>query len=284
MARLDKPLGLDGYYYNEQQHPWCSTEAGIGPFRNHIVPYYESISYNFDHQIDNFKEQIKNCVQDVADEACVKSYRFCNINGVITYDISGEQTVRIHFLCKVSISEVLKFKDFIYDYIDRLTKELYSRFYKLDFNLEVIETSPIQELAIIFKEENTMKKLPEVKKIIHSGDYTHIIWEDDTKTSVKRASGTPDDPYSAFAQAVVKKLYGSTEKAKFEHELKQKSVKEQKKILAEKEARRAKQQKREERKISKELARQEKELEEKKKEVEKCREKKRRIVSRKDNK
>lgn len=128
-----------------------------------------------------------------------------------------------------------------------------------------------------------MKQIPEVKKIIHSGDYTHIIWEDDTKTSVKRAKDSFNDPYSAFAQAVLKKLYGSTEKAKFEHEIKQKSVKEQKKILAEKEARRAKQQKREERKISKELARQEKELEEKKKEVEKCREKKRRIVSRKDN-
>ena len=31
-----------------------------------------------------------------------------------------------------------------------------------------------------------MKQLPEIKKIIHSGDYTHIIWADDSKTSVKK--------------------------------------------------------------------------------------------------
>lgn len=237
MARLDRPLMLGYNDYFRQSDPWCC--AGVG------IKHYE-IPYDFEYQID--REQIVNHIQDLADKACVKSYQFCSIDGNITYDVCGEQSVRIHFICKVSKSEVLKFKDYIYRYIGELTEYFYSRFYRLDFNLEVIETSPIQESAIIFKEENIMKKLPEVKKIIHSGDYTHIIWEDDTKTSVKRASGTPDDPYSAFAQAVIKKLYGSTEKAKFEHELKQKSDKEQKKILAEKAKRREKQEKAESKK------------------------------------
>lgn len=239
MARLDIPVMGDHDYFI-QPEPWCC--AGVGVNKRFEIPY------DFDCQIDKFREQIVNHIQDIADENMVKSYQFCNIYGEITYDVCGEQTVRIHFICKVSESEVLKFKDYIYKYIGGLTECLYSRYYKLGFNLEVIETSPIQELAIIFKEENTMKQLPEIKKVIHSGDYTHIIWKDDTKTSVKRAEGTPDDPYSAFAQAVIKKLYGSTEKAKFEHELKQKSDKEQKKILAEKAKRREKQEKAESKK------------------------------------
>lgn len=117
------------------------------------------------------------------------------------------------------------------------------------------------------KEENKMKQLPEIKKIIHSGDYTHIMWEDGTKTSVKRAEGTPNDPYSAFAQAVLKKLYGSTENAKFEHDLRQNSDKVQKKILAQKELRREKQRKAEQKKIDWELKRQESELAEKEEQV-----------------
>lgn len=164
MARLDIPV-MGDYDYFRQPEPWCC--AGVGVNKRFEIPY------DFDYQIDKFREQIVNHIQDIADENMVKSYQFCSIDGNITYDICGERTVRINFICKVSKSEVLKFKDYIYKYIGGLTECLYSRYYKLDFNLRVIETEPIQELAIIFKEENIMKQLPEIKKVIHSGDYTH---------------------------------------------------------------------------------------------------------------
>lgn len=113
-----------------------------------------------------------------------------------------------------------------------------------------------------------MYSIPEIKKIHHSGDYTIIIWADDTKTQVKRAEGTPNDPYGAFAQAVLKKLFGSTEKAKFEHSLKQNSVKEQEKILSKKTARKEKQEKSEKKKLDREIKRQENELKKKAEQVE----------------
>lgn len=244
MARLDIPV-MGDYDYFRRPEPWCCAEVNYSGL---VSPYGHTAPFTINCTIDEFKENIKNYIQDMADELCIKSYQFCDMIGSITSDIYGDNTIKILFVCKVSKSEVIKFKHSVYEYMDKLRVRFYAECYRLDFNLEVIETEPIQELAIIFKEENIMKQLPEIKKVIHSGDYTHIIWEDDTKTSVKRAEETPDDPYSAFAQAVIKKLYGSTEKAKFEHELKQKSDKEQKKILAEKAKRREKQEKAESKK------------------------------------
>lgn len=228
---------------------------------------------------------IEREIQDVADENMLKTFDLRKVEVLGRNLYYGFYEVNVFI--SSSVTEELRVKR-LFPTFEEVIKNIFEKT-PICIHFDFIATAPIDEAyrelkkAGKVKEENNMKQIPEVKKIIHSGDYTHVIWEDDTKTSVKRAKDSFNDPYSAFAQAVLKKLYGSTEKAKFEHEIKQKSVKEQKKILAEKEARRAKQQKREERKISKELARQEKELEEKKKEVEKCREKKRRIVSRKDN-
>ena len=245
MAILDRPPIVGDYDYFRKPEPWCCAEVNYSGL---ISPYGYTTPFTINCTIDELKENIKNYIQDMADELCIKSYQFCDMTGNITSDIYGDNTIKILFVCKVSKSEVIKFKHSVYKNMDKLRVRFYAECYRLDFNLEVIETEPIQELAIIFKEENIMKQLPEIKKVIHSGDYTHIIWKDDTKTSVKRAEGTPDDQYSAFAQAVIKKLYGSTEKAKFEHELKQKSDKEQKKILVEKAKRREKQEKAESKK------------------------------------
>lgn len=163
-----------------------------------------------------------------------------------------------------------------YEFLKKVNEELLGRihsFSEIKVELRCGLTEPVSmvycelKTSDKIKEENTMKQLPEIKKIIHSGDYTHIMWADGTKTSVKKAEDMPYDAYSAFAQAVVKKLFGSTEKAKFEHELRQHSEKEQKKILTEKESRRAKQQKAEKKKIDRELKRQEKELAEKEEQV-----------------
>ena len=51
------------------------------------------------------------------------------------------------------------------------------------------------------------------KKIICSGPCTIVFWQDNTKTIVRLKSGDKDDLDAAFAQAVTKKLYGSTSAA-----------------------------------------------------------------------
>lgn len=108
-----------------------------------------------------------------------------------------------------------------------------------------------EELKEVVKEENKMLQVPEIKKIIRSNDYTHIMWEDGTKTSVKRSADTPDDPYGAFAQAVLKKMFGSTAHAKKEFEFKQKPFLVQKRELKKKQERLEKQAEREQRRVKK---------------------------------
>lgn len=46
-----------------------------------------------------------------------------------------------------------------------------------------------------------------IKKIIVNSDATIVLWEDESKTVVKRMEGDSDDIYSAVAQALAKKLY-----------------------------------------------------------------------------
>ena len=63
-----------------------------------------------------------------------------------------------------------------------------------------------------------VKKLPEkalpkdilaVKRIHQSGPVTVVVWEDDTKTVVRRSENTPNDIYAAFCAALAKKVYGN---------------------------------------------------------------------------
>lgn len=46
-------------------------------------------------------------------------------------------------------------------------------------------------------------------KIIYNGVATVVFWNDDTKTVVKRSTGTKDDRYNAFCAALAKKMYGT---------------------------------------------------------------------------
>lgn len=55
---------------------------------------------------------------------------------------------------------------------------------------------------------------PMPKKVIFSGGKTIVIWGDGTKTIVSCMEGDEFDEYSGFCAAVVKKLYGSTTRAK----------------------------------------------------------------------
>lgn len=228
------------------------------------------------HSIKGLEHWLRSTLQDIADEAALSTFNLMDIvTGDLNFDCNG-RSISVVIYVKVSKSEAHKVNFVLKDFELKVThsimnKPCFVNFIDLQFKVEL--TEPVSMIycelktAGKIKEENIMKQLPEIKKIIHSGDYTHIMWADGTKTSVKKAEDMPYDAYSAFAQAVVKKLFGSTEKAKFEHELRQHSEKEQKKILAEKESRRAKQQKAEKKKIDRDLKRQEKELAEKEEQV-----------------
>ena len=232
----------------------------------------KNIAFGKLHTKEGIANWIKNTLQDVADESHLRTFNFKQVSIKETC-YNNVFTIIVYFTVSKSEAHILNhvlhgFKQQALQLIGRICP-----FNNIDIQFKCELTEPVSMVycelkkAGKIKEEENMNQLPEIKKIIHSGDYTHIIWADDSKTSVKKAEDMPYDAYSAFAQAVVKKLFGSTEKAKFEHELRQHSEKEQKKILTEKEARRAKQQKAEKKKIDRELKRQEQELAEKEKQV-----------------
>lgn len=70
----------------------------------------------------------------------------------------------------------------------------------------------------IQEDTTKMKKAPseaiKPTKIIRSGPMTIIFWDDGTKTKVRRAEGTPDDPYLAFCAGLAKKIYGNNTRVK----------------------------------------------------------------------
>lgn len=56
--------------------------------------------------------------------------------------------------------------------------------------------------------------VPEIVKISHPNRATVVHWADGTTTSVRLMDGESYDCYAAFCACVVKKLYGSTSRAK----------------------------------------------------------------------
>ena len=57
--------------------------------------------------------------------------------------------------------------------------------------------------------EKLKKTFPDVKRILKNGDYMTVLWEDGTKTIVKRAEDEPQSDYAAFTAALGIKCYGS---------------------------------------------------------------------------
>ena len=47
------------------------------------------------------------------------------------------------------------------------------------------------------------------EQILKRGRATIFFWKDGSKTVVKRSKGEPDDTYSAFVNALAKKMFGS---------------------------------------------------------------------------
>lgn len=56
--------------------------------------------------------------------------------------------------------------------------------------------------------------LPDVSRIIFSPPATIVFWDDGTKTVVKCMEGEKFEKYAGFAMACMKKLFGSTSRAK----------------------------------------------------------------------
>lgn len=51
-------------------------------------------------------------------------------------------------------------------------------------------------------------------RVVYSGPKTILMWPDGTKTIVSLMEGDEHDEYAAFCSAIVKKMFGSTHKAK----------------------------------------------------------------------
>lgn len=56
--------------------------------------------------------------------------------------------------------------------------------------------------------------IPDIERIIFNKPATIVIWADGTKTVVKCMADQPFEKYAGFAAACMKKLFGSTSRAK----------------------------------------------------------------------
>lgn len=56
--------------------------------------------------------------------------------------------------------------------------------------------------------------IPEINRVVFSGPATVVFWEDGTKTVVKCMEGEKFERYAGFAAACMKKMFGSTSRAK----------------------------------------------------------------------
>lgn len=56
--------------------------------------------------------------------------------------------------------------------------------------------------------------IPDIRRVIFSGPATIVFWEDNTKTIVKCMKGERFERYAGFAAACMKKMFGSTSRAK----------------------------------------------------------------------
>ena len=62
--------------------------------------------------------------------------------------------------------------------------------------------------------ENLMWGIPDVRRVIFNPPATIVFWDDGTKTVVKAMDGEKFERYAGFAMACMKKMFGSTSRAK----------------------------------------------------------------------
>lgn len=70
------------------------------------------------------------------------------------------------------------------------------------------------ESEVKYLREKLKKSPPAVKRILKNGDYMTVLWEDGTKTIVKRAEDEPASDYAAFTAALGIKVFGTNSELK----------------------------------------------------------------------
>lgn len=80
---------------------------------------------------------------------------------------------------------------------------------------ECFDCEPECDCELVLDEEDPMMwGIPDVERIIFNPPATIVFWEDGTKTVVKCMEGQPYEKYAGFAMACMKKMFGSTSRAK----------------------------------------------------------------------
>lgn len=79
-------------------------------------------------------------------------------------------------------------------------------------NAATVKKPALMNALFNISEPNASKKGKppfSVNKILKNGDYMTVLWDDGTKTIVKRAADEPASDYAAFTAAVAIRAYGS---------------------------------------------------------------------------
>ena len=84
----------------------------------------------------------------------------------------------------------------------------------LDLNRQYLKDfiTSLTEEYLALKSEYEGNCVPEVERILRSGNATIVFWDDGDKTIVKKAPDEADSDYIAFTAALGKKIYGSNSK------------------------------------------------------------------------
>jgi hypothetical protein len=96
--------------------------------------------------------------------------------------------------------------------------------YNIDINTVLKENEELKKKCASYKETNTAlaakaliaqekaalrENAYKPKRILKNGDYMTVLWEDGTKTIVKRAPDEPESDYAAFTAAIGIRVFGS---------------------------------------------------------------------------
>ena len=84
-------------------------------------------------------------------------------------------------------------------------------FDKEDLNLPITDKLDDYDVE---EEEPMMWGIPDVRRVIFNNPATIVFWDDGTKTVVKAMKGEKFERYAGFAMACMKKMFGSTGRAK----------------------------------------------------------------------
>ena len=85
----------------------------------------------------------------------------------------------------------------------------YGLFDKMIFSCLLADSEKAAALRKVndkIQEYKAYRKLTAINSIMKNGDYTTVLWADGTKTIVKKAADENDDPDTALAYAILKKL------------------------------------------------------------------------------